>query len=128
MKKINKKTKGQLIRYVLISLIGYTFVFTGLYLLVDILKVNESIAFMIIYGLSYLLLYFLQLKVLFRTDHTHAKLVKFFISIFAFYLMANLLFNIGVYLKLNYLVATVLTIGLLFPIRFIVSKFIVFKA
>lgn len=128
MKKISRETFLQLIRYVYISIIGYSFVFGGLYLLVDVLHLNESIAFMIIYGLSYLLLYVLQLKFLFRTKHTKNKLIRFCISIFAFYLLANLLFNIGVYLELNYLISTVLTIALLFPIRFIVSKFVVFKA
>ncbi|WP_431158436.1 GtrA family protein [Winogradskyella poriferorum] len=112
----------------IISLIGYCFVFSGLFLFVDVLNINQSLAFMIIYGLSYMLLYFLQLKVLFQTQHTKGKLIKFLLSIFVFYVLANLLFNIGVYLNLNYLIATVLTIGLLFPIRFMVSKFIIFKA
>ncbi len=83
---------------------------------------------MIIYGLSYLLLYFLQLKFLFKTSHTKNKLIRFCISIFAFYVLANLLFNIGVYLELNYLISTLVTIVLLFPIRFLVSKFVVFKS
>lgn len=128
MKRISKKTLNQLIRYVLISCIGYTFVFSGLYLLIDVMHIHKSIAFMIIYGLSYLLLYILQLQFLFKTKHTRDKLIRFCISILAFYMLANLLFNIGVYLDLNYLIATVLTIGILFPIRFIVSKFVVFKS
>lgn len=128
MRKVNKKTKEQLIRYILISLFGYAFVFSGLYILVTVLNINESISFMLIYGLSYLMLYMLQLKFLFRTKHTNRRLFKFLISIAAFYIISNVIFNIGIYFELHYLIATVFTIGVLFPIRFIVSKFIIFKS
>lgn len=127
MKTINKETFKQLIKYINISIIGYGFVFVSLYVLVDLLKVNKSISFMIVYGVSYILLYSVQLKYLFNTTHNKYKLIRFCISIISFYALANLLFNIGVYLKINYLISTVLTVILLMPLRFLVSKFIVFK-
>ena len=127
MKIINKETLKQLIKYVNISIVGYGFVFISLYILVDFFKINKSISFMIVYGVSYILLYSVQLKYLFNTTHNKYKLIRFCISIISFYVLANLLYNIGVYLKINYLLSTVITVVMLMPLRFLVSKFVVFK-
>lgn len=123
----NKTTKEQLIKYILISLIGYGFVFLGLFVFIEVFNINKSLSFMVIYGISYFFLYTIQLKYLFRKNHDTYKLVRFFITILFFYMCANLFYNIGVWLKLNYLIATLLTIGILFPFRFLVSKLFVFK-
>lgn len=127
MKTINKETFRQLIKYIFISIIGYGFVFVSLYVLVDFLEINKSISFMIVYGVSYILLYSVQLKYLFNATHNKYKLIRFCISIISFYALANLLFNIGVYFKINYLISTLLTVIILMPLRFLVSKFVVFK-
>jgi putative flippase GtrA len=127
LKIIIKETLKQLIKYIKISILGYGFVFGGLYLLVDFFDINKSISFMIVYGISYILLYSIQLKYLFKTTHNKYKLIRFCISIVLFYILANLLFNIGVYFKINYLLSTALTVLILMPLRFLVSKYVVFK-
>lgn len=125
--KLNKNVRQQLLRYIIISLFGYSFVFVGLYILVDIFEIDKSFSFMMIYGVSYILLYGLQLKLLFKKDHNINKLFKFFISMLFFYIWANIFYNIGIWLNLNHFIATLLTIGVLFPFRFFVSKYFVYK-
>jgi putative flippase GtrA len=82
---------------------------------------------MVIYAIWYLLLYFIQLKLLFKTNHKKNNLIKFCVFLLVFYLLANLLYNIGIYLKLDYILATVITILILMPLRFIVSKYYVYN-
>lgn len=128
MKILNDKILiKQIIRYCFISIFGYGFVFLALFICVEIIKLNKTSSFILSYGLWYLFLYFVQLKLLFETQHDKKKFLKFFIYLFSFYLLANLFFNIGLHFKLNYLVATLITVIILMPFRFIVSKFYVFK-
>jgi putative flippase GtrA len=123
----NKQFQSQIIRYIVISIVGYTYIFLSLYLFVSIFKFDKSIAFMVIYAIWYLLLYFIQLKLLFKTNHKKNNLIKFCVFLLVFYLLANLLYNIGIYLKLDYILATVITILILMPLRFIVSKYYVYN-
>jgi putative flippase GtrA len=123
----NKELQAQVINYIIISLFGYGFVFVSLYIFVDILKINKSIAFMIVYGISYLMLYTLQLRLLFKTTHSNSKLIKFCLSLVFFYLLANVLYNTFNYFEINYLISTFITILILTPLRFIISKFYVYK-
>lgn len=121
------ENKKQIIKYIGASLLGYTFVFGGLCFLVDFLDVNKSIAFLIIYTLVYVQLYYIQLKFLFKSKHSIRKLTLFCASLLLFYFLANFFFNLGLYFKYNYLTSTLITVIILFPIRFITAKFIVFK-
>jgi len=124
----NKDTIKQFIKYILISVVGYSFVFVFLYILVDILLINKIISFVIVYTISYLMLYKIQLKLLFQKKHNSKRIIKFISSLLFFYLLANFIFYF--YSKppnIHYLTATALTIITVMPIRFIVSKFIVFK-
>lgn len=123
----DKKLITQVIKYIIISLFGYGFVFLSLYFCVEIMLIDKTSSFVISYGVWYLFLYFVQLKLLFETQHDKKKFIKFFIYLLSFYLVANLFFNIGLHFKLNYLMATLITVIILMPFRFIISKFYVFK-
>jgi len=95
--------------------------------MVDKLNVNKSISYMIVYGFSYLLLYSLQLKYLFRTSHNRKKLIKFCLTLVFFYILSNLLYNLFIIKNINYLISTVITLIILMPLRFLTSKYYVFK-
>ncbi len=124
---LNKENRLLAIRYILISLLSYGFVFSGLILLVFFLKVSETKAFIIVYGINYIFLYVVQLRYLFRTNHNTYKLIRFIGFVLFFYLCANLMYNLGLYLNLNYLISTAFTIIILMPFRIIISKLFVFK-
>lgn len=123
----NAENKQLIIRYIFISLFGYGFVFSSLYLLVEILAIDKRISFMIAYGMWYIFLYFIQLKLLFKVRHNPSKFIRFCLSLMVFYLFANLFYNIGIFLGINYMISTVITVTILIPFRFIVLKLLVFK-
>lgn len=120
----NQKLIG---KYTLISVISYLYVFISLYLLIDVFTFNKSLSFVIVYAIAYLFLYTVQLKYLFKKKHNSYKLIKYIISIVFFYLSANVFYNIGLYLNINYLLSTVFTIIILMPLRLIVYKYYVYK-
>jgi len=123
----NKGNKILLSKYIIISVIGYLIIFLGLYLFVDILNINKTISFLIIYAFNYMFLYMIQLKYLFKTNHNSTKLIRFLIYLVSFYLIANLLFNSLTSFGLQYLVAAALTIIILFPLRLLILKKVVYK-
>lgn len=125
--QINKKFLIQITKYIIISAFGYGFVFSSLYFCVQILKLDKTYSFMISYGIWYMFLYLVQLKLLFNTNHEKKKFIKFCIFLISFYLIANVLYNLGIHLKLNYLMSTLITVVILMPFRFFISKFYVFK-
>lgn len=127
MIKTYSKNITEFYRYIIISIIGYSYVLLFLYLLIQIFDVNKSIAFLVSYGSWYIVLYYIQLRFLFKTNHEHKKLLKFIIYLFTFYILANSLFNLGLYFKLNYMLSTIITITILMPFRYIFSKYIIFK-
>ena len=123
----DKALQLQIIQYIIISIFGYIYVFTSLYLLVTALKMDKIISFMIVYGILYISLYFIQLKVLFKTKHKKHKIFRFSISIAFFYILTNILFVLFTNIGIEYLTSTLLTIIFLMPTRFIVSKYYVYK-
>jgi putative flippase GtrA len=123
----NNEFQSQIKRYTLISIFGYLYIFLSLYLLISLMKVNKSVAFLISYGIWYSILYLIQLKLLFKTNHKKDKLIKFCINLIIFYFVANVLYNVGIYLNLDYEVSTAITILILMPLRFIASKYYVYN-
>ncbi|TXE05854.1 hypothetical protein ES711_14940 [Gelidibacter salicanalis] len=114
-------------KYTVLSVFGYLYVFTTLYILVDFFSINKTISFILSYGSWYIVLYVLQLKYLFQTHHNKRKMLRFYASLLFFYIWANLFYNLGIKYEIHYLLSTLITIIILLPLRFVVSKMFVFK-
>lgn len=114
-------------KYILISLLIYIYVFVSLYVLVDIFNFNKKVSFIAVYGIAYILLYSVQLKFLFFKNHDNYKLMRYCFTILIFYICANIFYNLGLYLNINYMISTALTILILMPLRLVVYTFFVYK-
>ncbi len=123
----NAKNKKLFFKYGLISLISYLYTFSGLYFLIDKLNMKREISFILIYGSAYIVLYSIQLRFLFYKKHDPQKFSRYLVAILLFYLSANIFYNLGLYLKLHYLLSTALTIIILMPLRLIVYTLFVYK-
>lgn len=126
-KILDKKNKKLAIKYILLSLVSYGFVFVGIIFLVEFSGISETMSFIIIYAINYLFLYIAQNKYLFKTKHDPSKLIRFIIYLVVFYILAIILFNTGTKLGLQYLITTALTIIILFPLRLLILKKVVYK-
>jgi len=114
-------------KYILLSVLAYLYIFIFLYVLVVFFYLNKTLSFIIVYASWYIILYTLQLKYLFKKKHDNNKVVRFYGTLLFFYLCANILYNLGIYFQIHYLISTLLTITILMPFRFIISKRFVFK-
>lgn len=123
----SNKNKKLFFRYLIISVLSYTYTFLGLFLLIEKLNFDERISFIIIYGIAYLILYNIQLKYLFYKKHDSSKLSRYISSIIIFYLSANLIYNLGLFVGIPYLISTALTILILIPLRLFVYTYYVYK-
>lgn len=117
----------QFYKYISISVLGYASILLSMFLLVDILHTNKSLAFLVTYILAYTAEYLLNLKYLFYKDHNIKILIKFLIQIFLSLAIGSIVFRVFLLLNINYLVSTLLTAGSLLPVRFMIQKFLVFR-
>lgn len=124
---INKKNKKLLFKYAVISILSYFYTFSLLYLLIDELGIGKTASFLIVYGSAYLFLYGVQLKFLFSKSHDMAKFSRYLFSILLFYTGANILYNLGLFIGLHYLISTAITIVILMPLRLFVYTLFVYK-
>ncbi len=124
---LNTKNKKLIFKYILISFISYLYTFSALYFLIEKLEWGDKKSFIIVYGLAYIVLYGVQLKYLFYKKHGSNKLARYIIAIILFYVSANIIYNSGLYLGLNYLISTAITIVILMPLRLFFYSRIVYK-
>jgi hypothetical protein len=129
MKKniLGKEKKKLALKYILLSLLSYGFVFAGIIFFIEVLGISKNISFALIYAINYLCLYTAQNKYLFKTKHDSSKLIRFIIYLVFFYLLAIFLFTLGTKIGLQYLLATGTTILILFPLRLLILKKVVYK-
>lgn len=127
MNLINRSSITEIAKYAFLSFVGYAFVFLFLYVFIDVFHFNTTYSFLIVYGIWYLMLYSLQLRFLFNTTHSKKRFLKFCIYLVVFYIIANVLFNLGIYFNQNYFIATLITILVLMPLRFLTTKYYVYK-
>lgn len=124
---ISARSFFEIVKYVLLSIGGYVYVVVCLYVFVDWLGFNESISYMGIYFFAYLFDYYLTLRLIFHKEHKTLVLIKYIVYLGVFFALNNLLFNGFLWLDMHYVVASVAVIAILFPLRFIAVKFVVFK-
>ena len=117
----------QLFKYGLISAGGYLSILALMYVGVDLLRIPKTVAFVIVYALAYVAEYCLNLKYLFKVDHSWMTVLKFGCHIGCFISLGSLVFRGIVGWGVHYLFAVVLTAMALFPLRFLAYKFIVFR-
>lgn len=119
--------KIQMFNYILASLITYGVVFLLLYFFVEIINLSYQKSYLLAYSFNYSFLYYVQKKYIFKTRHSKAKLIKFVLNIIVFFALSFLCYNFLLANDINYILSNFLTIILIFPLRFLSSKFIVFK-
>lgn len=117
----------QLFRYGLVSLGGYASIFLLMFVFVDLLRISKVVAFVIVYIFVYVAAYFINLKYLFRADHSWLTVIKFVCYIVLFIVLGSFIFVFIERRGVHYLLATFLTAAMLFLFRFWTCKFIVFK-
>jgi len=116
----------QPIRYIIISIILYLYVFLGLWIAVEKLKFDNFFSYVVIYASVYLIDYLLTLKWVFRVSHRNFLALKYLLYLASFLLLNSLIYNM-LQERLYFMNAAIIVAIILFPLRYISSKFFVYK-
>lgn len=116
----------QLSKYVGLSLGAYGVVFLSIYVLTDLFGLNPSASFFITYFFTYIWCFFAQSSI-FSVERSRKNAIKFVLHILVFFGFSNVVFNLLLGREVQYLLATGLTILIVFPLRFLSSKYLVFN-
>lgn len=118
--------KQQPAKYILISFFMYFYIFISLWVYVEICNFNDIYSYFFIYFSMYVLDYYLTLKWVFQKKHSKNIFIKYLI-----YLVSFLLLNTYIYKTISsyifYMHAAFIVAILIFPLRYVVSKKIVYK-
>lgn len=124
------KTKelSEVAGYILIAAVNYPILFGLMFLCKEKLGFHDQLAFFLSYVVAYVIAYSLQANLLFKSGHSRKIASKYLLQIVIFFTLGNIIFYLlNSTFGWQYLLATVATILLLFPLRFLFSKLIVFK-
>jgi putative flippase GtrA len=114
-------------RYICVSLIAYLLVFALMFLFVDIIGTNCSLAFFISYALAYVYDYISSLRFIFKKEHNTKRLVFYVCYLLIFFSIGNVVYLSLEKLGLNYIIQAFLAMVLVFPLRYNALKYIVFR-
>lgn len=129
LQMLNKFNLRQIVIYGATSVFGYAFVMGSLWLLVEIFNLQVNASYAITYFFAYVLEYVLSVKVIFLTGYTTRSIVRYLAYIALMYGVNNLTFYVFTNLfKVEYKMAAILVILSLFPFKFLIQKYIVFRS
>jgi hypothetical protein len=113
-------------RYIFLSLALYIYVFFGLWVAVEVIKLNSLLAYIYIYASVYLIDYISTLKWVFKETHKNLIAIKYLIYLIFFLVLNSLIYT----MLLDYLYfmnAAIVVAVILFPLRYITAKFFVYR-
>lgn len=112
----------------LISALGYGIVFLSMILFVEFVGLGNRLSFLISYMIAYVFDYFANLNVLFYKNHSNSRLFLYFFYIIFVAAIGNILFlMLESALNFNYIILTFFTMVILFPLRFVILKYVVYR-
>ena len=114
-------------RYISVSVITYIYIFFAMYMLIDIVKLNQTLVYIIVYIAAYVFEYSVTLTFVFRAVHKGVKVIKYMFEKIAFALLGGLLFHVLVNMAIHYIYATIIVAALLLPVRFITNKYYIYR-
>jgi len=120
-------TAKQFFRYGVTSIVTYSFIIVGTYVLTDIFAVKANVSYFFIMVVNYIVVYALNLAWTFQSELTKRSVILFTAHVVFFFIFNNIFFNLLYHFtELHYLLITVINIILFAPVRFLSLKFFVF--
>ncbi|MCK5510475.1 GtrA family protein [Candidatus Parcubacteria bacterium] len=119
---------ANLLKYGLVTIFGYIFLFLSTLFFVEILRCSKIFSYFISITIIYISTYFIYTKFVFDTQSNKKRILKFCIYLIIFWFINNIFFNLLIeYLNIHYLLAIICNIVFLGLIRFLVLRTWIFK-
>ena len=116
-----------MIKYSIVSVAYYLYVFAFIYLLIDVCSVNVTVSYIITYGLAYLSEHYINIRLLFKVTPHHMMFIKYVIHVVFFLFFGSAMFTFFFSLLGVSIYAMCATIACLFPLRFLSYRLLVYK-
>lgn len=113
-------------RYIFVSIALYVYVFLGLWVAVEEMKLNNLIAYIYIYTSVYFIDYISTLKWVFKETHKNLIAIKYLIYLIFFLILNSFMYKILIE-YLYFMNAALVVAIILFPLRYVTAKFFVYK-
>jgi putative flippase GtrA len=121
------KFSNETVSYTLVSIFAYGLVFGLMIFFVDLLKINHQSSFFLTYLIAYIFDYIATYKLVFKKTHSNKQLLKYILYLLSFLFLVNAIFYFVQYINSHYLIETFVTMIILFPLRFLALRYLVFK-
>lgn len=122
-----KILKHSLIRYISISILGYSLLSFLMLVFVDIFNISKTISFGISYFILLLLDYMLNIHFVFKTKHNNRMIAKYVLYLISSQIINTWFYSFLISLNINYFLCSYITMLSLFPLKFLASKYFVYK-
>ena len=127
MPKIKNFLNKKIIKYSIISVLSYFFIYIFMHVFVEKFGIKPQISFFFTYLIAYVFDYTSSLKIVFQLKHTKKLLGLYFCYLFIFFLIGNTVFFLIREVPLSAPLKAILVAFILFPLRFLCQNYIVFK-
>lgn len=116
------------IKYGLVAIIGYSVLFIGTFLLVEVFNFSESLSYFLVVTFDYVVVYFLNLKFVFGADFSKGSAIKYIIYLLSSWLINNVFFILMVdILNIYYVFSILINIILFSLIKYFIQKKLIFN-
>jgi putative flippase GtrA len=114
--------RGSLMRYVMVSVLGYGFAAGGLYLLNRYQWIDPRLGYALVYLVIYAVQYPITIYFIYRVKHKTSNLLKYGVYLFLNWSVASALYFVLSHWGLGIFQAFVLVALIMFPLRFVFGK------
>jgi peptidoglycan/xylan/chitin deacetylase (PgdA/CDA1 family) len=119
----------QYFRYGLSSVVTYSVLFGGVYILVEFVHLRENIAYLIVYSFNHILLYLFSAMFVFKTEMNKINAGRFTGYMVLNWISGNVFFNLLLFiLDIHYMWILFINVVILSIIRFLFLRHFVFRS
>jgi hypothetical protein len=116
-----------LLKYSLVSVLYYIYIFLAIYALVDMWYWNGTLAYILVYATVYLSEYVVNLRFIFHVEHRRDVFIRYIIHQIFFIVFGGMIFPALIARCGGAVFGLVATICCLFPMRFLSYRFFVYR-
>ena len=116
------KNRAALLRYGLVSVLGYSFAATALFFLNHFQWVDARLGYALVYLVIYTVQYPITIYYIYRVKHKTSNLFKYGLYLFLNWSIASALYFVLTHVGFGIFQAFVLVALIMFPLRFVFGK------
>jgi len=116
------KKDGAVLRYAIVSILGYGFALASLFALNFYQIVDDRIAYAVVYSIIYIVQYPITIVYIYKLNHKTSNLWKYGAYLLLNWMLASIIYFALSHLGFNILLSFIMVALIMFPFRFFYGK------